>query len=67
MKRTLWTLSVVSSILGAIIFLVGVITGGSELDIVNFSAIGIAFAVIPYCLAQAVSERNACSKEETAD
>ena len=56
MTKFLWSLTIVGSILGALTIAVGVAGATGAPQQAAAAAIGIAFAVIPYCLARAVSE-----------
>ena len=56
MTKFLWSLTIVGSILGALTIAVGVAGATGAPQQAAVAAIGIAFAVIPYCLARAVSE-----------
>jgi hypothetical protein len=56
MKMICWFLSIISSLIGAIVAvaLIGWANGAPQQA--AGAAIGIAWAVIPYCIARAVSE-----------
>lgn len=57
MKKFLWILTIIGSILGGLrILYVAFFVGGAWIDKVGVVTLGIALAVIPYCLARAVSE-----------
>jgi len=56
MKKALWIIVIIGSILGGVAALIGVIGAKSAPQEASAAAIGLAFAVIPYCLARAVSE-----------
>jgi magnesium-transporting ATPase (P-type) len=62
MKRFLWKLTMIGSVLGGVMVVYGWLftgTGFVSRDWVEQAAVttvGIAFAVIPYCLASAASE-----------
>lgn len=58
MKKKLWIATIVGSILGALIALVGMFAPGAP-QVASMAALGLAFAAIPYCLARAVSEIDA--------
>lgn len=58
MKSFLWTLTVIGSVLGGLVALVGVWGATGAPQEAAAAAIGVACAVIPYCLARAVSEIN---------
>ena len=56
MTKFLWSLTVVGSILGALAMGIGISGAAGAPQEAAAAAIGIALAVIPYCLARAVSE-----------
>ena len=56
MKTALWILTVLGSLIGGLTLLVGLLAAQSSPQEASVSAMAIAFAVIPYCLARAVSE-----------
>lgn len=56
MKAFLWALAVCGSILGGIVSVAGVLAAKGAPQEAAAAAIGVACAVIPYCLARAVSE-----------
>ena len=56
MKKFLWILVIIGSILGGLIAFIGVTAAKGAPQEAAAAAMGIAFAVIPYCLARAVSE-----------
>lgn len=56
MKKYLWILTAIGSVLGGLVGLVGVTAARGAPQEAAAAAIGIAFAVIPYCLARAASE-----------
>jgi hypothetical protein len=56
MKKVLWIVTIVGSILGALIAVFGVAGAESAPQEAAAAAVGVAAAVIPYCLARAVSE-----------
>ena len=56
MTKFLWSLTIVGSILGALAIAVGVTSATGAPQEAAAAAVGIALAVIPYCLARAVSE-----------
>lgn len=55
MKRFLWFLAVIGAVIGALIMFFGVSAAKSAPQEAAIAAIGIASAVIPYCLARAVA------------
>lgn len=56
MKNVLWALTIIGSLLGGLTTLVGVVAAKGAPQEAAAAAIGVAFAVIPYCLARAASE-----------
>ena len=56
MTKFLWGLTIVGSILGAFAIAIGITGATGAPQEAAAAAIGIALAVIPYCLARAVSE-----------
>ena len=56
MKKFLWKLSALGSVLGGLVALIGVTAANGAPQEAAAAAMGIAFAVIPYCLARAASE-----------
>lgn len=64
MKKMLWTLTVVGSVLGGIILILGVMSAESAPQEAAIAAIAIGLSVIPYCLARAVSERALYTKTD---
>jgi len=56
MKKFLWVLTAIGSVLGGLVVLIGVTAAKGAPQEAAAAAIGIAFAVIPYCLARAASE-----------
>ena len=68
MKKSLWVLTAISSVVGGVIVAIAALilphtatwlyewAGGRDSARVTLMALGIAFAIIPYCLARAVSE-----------
>lgn len=56
MTKFLWTLTILGSVLGAVTAAIGVVAAKGAPQEASAAAIGIALAVIPYCLARAVSE-----------
>jgi len=55
-KAFFWSLVIIGSIIGGIIFLFGIAAAKSAPQEAAAAASGIAFAVIPYCLARAISQ-----------
>lgn len=55
MTRFLWVLTAIGSVLGALVALIGIMGAKGAPQEAAAAAIGIAFAVIPYCLARAAS------------
>ena len=56
MIKLLWILTIVGSILGAFAAIIGITAATGAPQEASAAAIGVALAVIPYCLARAVSE-----------
>lgn len=56
MKKFLWILTAIGSVLGGLVALIGVTAANGAPQEAAAAAMGIAFAVIPYCLARAASE-----------
>jgi hypothetical protein len=58
----LWALTVLSAVLGGVVVTFGVFAASGAPQEAAAAAIGVALAVIPYCLARAVSEIGAPKK-----
>ena len=56
LKDFFWGVSALSSVIGVFVTIIGVLQAGDLQNAGGPAAVGIAFAVIPYCLARAVSE-----------
>ena len=56
LRKTFWTLSALSAVLGAIVMLVGVAGANGAPQEAAAAAIGIGLAVIPYCFNRALDE-----------
>ena len=56
MKKFLWVLTMIGSVLGGLVVLFGVIGANGAPQDAAAAAVGIAMAAIPYCLARAASE-----------
>ncbi len=56
MKKLLWVLTIIGSVIGGLIVCAGVLGASGAPQEAAAAAMGVAFAVIPYCLARAVSE-----------
>ena len=56
MKKFLWVLTMIGSVLGGLVVLCGVIGANGAPQDAAAAAVGIAMAAIPYCLARAASE-----------
>ena len=54
----LWGVTALSTLLGAVVFCIGWLTGEPQTGVAA-AVIGIALAVVPYVLARAVSEYRA--------
>ena len=59
MKKFLWIVTAIGSLLGALVVVGGVAAAKGAPQEAAAAAIGLALAVIPYCLARAVSEYGA--------
>jgi sugar phosphate permease len=58
MQKLLWILTIIGSLIGGLIVLVGVLGATGSPQEAAAAAMGLAFAVIPYCIARAVSEMS---------
>ena len=56
MKKFLWVLTMIGSVLGGLVVLFGVIGANGAPQEAAAAAVGISMAAIPYCLARAASE-----------
>ena len=56
MKKILWVITAVGAVLGALTVVGGVMAANGAPQEAAAAAVGVAFAVIPYCLAKSVSE-----------
>jgi len=56
MKAFFWTLAILGALIGLLILLFGLPTANGAPQEASISAIAIACAVIPYCLARGVTE-----------
>lgn len=56
MKTFLWAITALGSVLGSLIVIFGVTNATGAPQEAAAAAIGLSFAVIPYCLARAASE-----------
>jgi len=56
MKAALWILTIVGAIIGGFIAIVGVLAANGAPQEASAAAMGVACAVIPYCLARSFSE-----------
>jgi hypothetical protein len=56
MKKGLWITSIIGSILGGLVAVLGLAISNNADQEVVATTLGIALAVIPSCLARAVSE-----------
>ena len=65
MTKLLWLLTALGSIIGAFVVLVGVAGANGAPQEAAAAAIGISFAVIPYCLARASAELGAKPAERS--
>jgi sugar phosphate permease len=64
MQKIFWILTILGSALGALTALVGVMTAKGAPQEAAAAAVGLAFAVIPYCLARAVGELSAIKPKD---
>lgn len=58
MEKIAWTASIVGCVLGALSVLLGLLATDSAVQEAAAYTLGAAFAVIPYCLARALSEKS---------
>jgi sugar phosphate permease len=56
MKSVLWVLTIIGSLIGGLVTFGGVVAATGAPQEAAAAAMGVACAVIPYCLARAVSE-----------
>lgn len=63
MKKFLWVLTAIGSVLGVLTVVFGVMGAKGAPQEAAAAAIGIAFAVLPYCLARAASEISQMNAE----
>ncbi len=56
MRKTLWVITAICAVLGALITVIGISAANGAPQEAAAAAVGVAFTVIPYCLARAVSE-----------
>jgi len=56
MKNILWAFVIIGSIFGGLTAFIGVVASSGAPQEAAAAAMGMAFAVIPYCLAKAYSE-----------
>jgi hypothetical protein len=56
MKKFLWITTAICSVIGGLTAVVGISAANGAPQEAAAAAMGVAFAVIPYCLAKAVSE-----------
>lgn len=56
MNRIFWILTILGTLLGGAIALMGIMNAQGAPQEAAAAAVGVACAVIPYCLARAVSE-----------
>lgn len=59
MVKTLWLVTIISSLIGALVAVVFIGTATSAPQQGAAAAIGVAWAAIPYCLARAAAELGA--------
>ena len=65
MKTFFWVITILCSLIGALVAFVGVSAAHGAPQEAAAAAMGMAFAVIPYCLARAVSEVSSSNKSTT--
>jgi hypothetical protein len=58
MKKFLWVMTAIGSVLGGFVMLIGVGGATGAAQEASAAAIGLSMAVIPYCLARAASEMS---------
>lgn len=58
MEKVAWTATIVGCVLGALCVLLGLLGADSVMQEASAYTLGAAFAVIPYCLARALSEKS---------
>ena len=56
MKKALWIITIIGCVLGALTAFAGIAGANGAPQEAAAAAMGLAFAVIPYCLARAASE-----------
>ena len=64
MLKVLWIIAATGSVLGALMAIIGVAGANGAPQEAAATAMGIALAVIPYCLARAVSEMRSANARE---
>ena len=62
--RFLWAVTIIGSVLGGLTIIFGLAGAEGAPQEAAAAAIGVAFAVIPYCLARAVSEMGSKAVEQ---
>jgi NAD(P)H-hydrate repair Nnr-like enzyme with NAD(P)H-hydrate dehydratase domain len=67
MQGILWVLTILGSLFGAVVLVAGVLNANGAPQEAAAAAIGVGCAVIPYCLARAVSEFNNSSLPDTVE
>jgi len=65
MKTFFWVITILCSLVGALVAFIGVSAANGAPQEAASAAMGMAFAVIPYCLARAVSEISSSNKNTT--
>ena len=58
LRRALWILSILGALAGIYVMVQALLKAPTEQDLANCAIIAIAFALIPYCLARAVTESS---------
>ena len=64
MQRFLWKMTAAGSLLGGLFAIAGAVFAKSAPQEAAAAAVGVAAAVIPYCLARAYSEMKMPAKRE---
>ena len=58
MKKTLWKITLGGSVLGCLILIITLFAAESAPQEASGAAIAMAFSIIPYCMARALSEMS---------
>lgn len=62
-SKILWIISIVSSIIAALFIVIVVTQSESSPQVASGAAVGLAIAIIPYCISRASSEIRAINKD----